>query len=249
MLLSGRCVFPVPISAPTLQNISHHKLLLLPHALSLELWSLSGFPSLHGVVFSVTIDGTIMRKGAGGYPPRRPPRAAALASPANTEDFSTFAALRHPVATQQPSMNDLEVVGRPAIIYESDDAAETADDGALMPWEGDADLLIDRFDFRHLLDSIRMRRLLMRARHGADDADVDEDVDENELDEERYRDLVAREEGTGRREEEGARGESQDDEDVVYGDAYGEQKTILMEVKHTCDKQESVSREPLLHVW
>ena len=223
------CTAPQLATAFVHGRLSALQLLRHPH----ELWCASDCPSLRVTCSSLTIDGAIMRKATGGYPPRRPPRATVPASSATMEDFSAFAALRHAATTHKSSMNDLEVVGRPAIIYESDEATETADDVALMPWEGDADLLIDRFDVRHLLDSIRLRRLLMRARHGADEADVDDDTDENELDEERYRDLVAREEGMGRREDGGAHNEGQGGDDVIYGDTYGEQNTVLMELKHT----------------
>jgi hypothetical protein len=78
------------------------------------------------------------------------------------------------------------VLGIPAIVFRDDDAAAHIDsEEHLLPWFGDKTLLVDRYDGRLLLDDLDTHT---RSQSGPRRAARD-DVDEELLDEERYRDL------------------------------------------------------------
>ncbi|PKA64669.1 putative splicing factor 3A subunit 1 [Apostasia shenzhenica] len=84
---------------------------------------------------------------------------------------------------------DLEVEGRHALLFDDDATAAFVNSReALVPWNHDAALLIDRYDVRHLLDRIPPRPTgpLRRQRYLEDACDG---ISLVELDHERYQDL------------------------------------------------------------
>ncbi|KAI0515857.1 hypothetical protein KFK09_008525 [Dendrobium nobile] len=84
---------------------------------------------------------------------------------------------------------DLEVVGRHALLFDDDPTASFVNSReALVPWNNDASLLIDRYDVRHLLDRIPPRPAGSTRRQRVLD-DACDAVALAELDSERYRDL------------------------------------------------------------
>ncbi|XP_024532742.1 splicing factor, suppressor of white-apricot homolog [Selaginella moellendorffii] len=80
---------------------------------------------------------------------------------------------------------DLVVTGVHTRLFDDDPAAAfVASDEALVPWSEDADVLMDRYDVRHLIhDASVFQR---RHRHSSP---VDEGISQEELDYERYRDF------------------------------------------------------------
>uniref|UniRef100_A0A8R7PUY5 Suppressor of white apricot N-terminal domain-containing protein n=1 Tax=Triticum urartu TaxID=4572 RepID=A0A8R7PUY5_TRIUA len=93
---------------------------------------------------------------------------------------------------------DLQIVGRHALLFDDDAAAEVVNSGgSLVPWSaaGAADLLLDRHDVRHLLDRVppRPNRAYSVALLSTPSPDG---VSEAELDRERFLDLTA-DVGTG----------------------------------------------------
>ncbi|KAI4999936.1 hypothetical protein ZWY2020_004525 [Hordeum vulgare] len=93
---------------------------------------------------------------------------------------------------------DLQIVGRHALLFDDDAAAEVVNSGgSLVPWSaaGAADLLLDRHDVRHLLDRVppRPNRAYSVALLSTPSPDG---VFEAELDHERFLDLTA-DVGTG----------------------------------------------------
>ncbi|KAF7030255.1 hypothetical protein CFC21_041841 [Triticum aestivum] len=93
---------------------------------------------------------------------------------------------------------DLQIVGRHALLFDDDAAAEVVNSGgSLVPWSaaGAADLLLDRHDVRHLLDRVppRSNRAYSVALLSTPSPDG---VSEAELDRERFLDLTA-DVGTG----------------------------------------------------
>lgn len=100
---------------------------------------------------------------------------------------------------------DLEIVGRHALLFDDDAAAEVVNSGgSLVPWSaaGATDLLLDRHDVRHLLDRVppRPNRSYSAALLSVRSPDG---VSEAELDRERFLDLPADDEG-----DDGTRGSS-----------------------------------------
>lgn len=92
---------------------------------------------------------------------------------------------------------DLEIVGRHALLFDDDAAAEVVNSGGfLVPWSaaGATNLLLDRHDVRHLLDRVppRPNRTYSVALLSAPSPDG---VSEAELDRERFLDLHADDEG------------------------------------------------------
>ncbi|KAH0463757.1 hypothetical protein IEQ34_006543 [Dendrobium chrysotoxum] len=84
---------------------------------------------------------------------------------------------------------DLEVVGRHALLFDDDSTASFVNSReALVPWNHDASLLIDRYDVRHLLDRIPPRPAGSTYRQRVLD-DACDAVSLAELDSERYLDL------------------------------------------------------------
>lgn len=78
----------------------------------------------------------------------------------------------------------LEVVGRHALFFDDDSTAAFINSKeALMPWNGDQNLVLDRYDVRHLLQDLSA----LRKRRSSSSSSSD--VDDAELDLERYRDL------------------------------------------------------------
>ncbi|KAL0921144.1 hypothetical protein M5K25_008188 [Dendrobium thyrsiflorum] len=84
---------------------------------------------------------------------------------------------------------DLEVDGRHALLFDDDSTASFVNSReALVPWNQDASLLIDRYDVRHLLDRIPPRPAGSTWRQRVLD-DACDAVSLAELDSERFRDL------------------------------------------------------------
>lgn len=84
---------------------------------------------------------------------------------------------------------DLEVEGRHALLFDDDSTASFVNSReALVPWNYDASLLIDRYDVRHLLDRIPPRPANSTRRQRLLD-DACDAVSLAELDGERFRDL------------------------------------------------------------
>ncbi|XP_047054397.1 uncharacterized protein LOC124660613 isoform X1 [Lolium rigidum] len=93
---------------------------------------------------------------------------------------------------------DLEIVGRHALLFDDDAAAEVVNSGgSLVPWSaaGATNLLLDRHDVRHLLDRVppRPSRAYSAALLSVPSPDG---VSEAELDRERFLDLHAADDGT-----------------------------------------------------
>jgi hypothetical protein len=92
---------------------------------------------------------------------------------------------------------DLEIVGRHALLFDDDAAAEVVNSGgSLVPWSaaGATNLLLDRHDVRHLLDRVppRPSRAYSAALLSVPSTDG---VSEAELDRERFLDLHAANDG------------------------------------------------------
>eukprot|EP00898_Chlorokybus_atmophyticus_P007557 jgi/Chlat1/7802/Chrsp66S07252 len=122
------------------------------------------------------------RKGHGGKPPATPSLAA--------------------------YEEELAVVGWSCQLFHDDDAAEFVQQGrGLVPWMGSDTLLVDRYDVRHLLSELPVKR----KRHAAADAA------EAELDAERYGDLWA-----AKQEEQ--RQQVQEEEQDAFQQYYAEQE-------------------------
>lgn len=96
---------------------------------------------------------------------------------------------RSPRSSSPPSSAlSLEIVGRHALLFDDDSTADFINSqDALLPWNGDPNLVIDRYDVRHLLQDLTVLRRKKRA-PTTPDSDFS-DVTREELDVERYRDL------------------------------------------------------------
>lgn len=96
---------------------------------------------------------------------------------------------RSPRSSSPPSSAvSLEVVGRHALLFDDDSTADFINSqDALLPWNGDQNLVIDRYDVRHLLQDLNVLRRKKRT-PAPPDSDYS-DVTQEDLDLERYRDL------------------------------------------------------------
>jgi len=105
---------------------------------------------------------------------------------------------RSPRSSSPPfSALSLEVVGRHALLFDDDSTADFINSqDALLPWNGDPNLVIDRYDVRHLLEDLTVLRRKKRA-PPPPDSDYS-DVTQEELDLERYRDLPSTHDDQGR---------------------------------------------------
>jgi hypothetical protein len=91
---------------------------------------------------------------------------------------------RQPPETRNPPRPLLEVTGRSCTIFEDEALAAYVDStDSLVPWIGDSELQIDRHDARHLLSD------LSSIRKGRADGGGVRDIEEEELNKERYFDL------------------------------------------------------------
>lgn len=89
-----------------------------------------------------------------------------------------------PPETRNPPRPLLEITGRSCTIFEDEALAAYVDStNSLVPWIGDSELQIDRYDARHLLSD------LSSIRKGRTDGEGVQDDEEEELDRERYFDL------------------------------------------------------------
>ncbi|CAA7408386.1 unnamed protein product [Spirodela intermedia] len=97
---------------------------------------------------------------------------------------------RHHQLQEQEQQVDLEVVGRHALLFDDDSTSAFINSSdVLVPWSGgDASLLIDRFDARHLLPQLPLRGAWKRQLQ-EDNLLEPDGVSRIELDAERYRDL------------------------------------------------------------
>ncbi|GBG89579.1 hypothetical protein CBR_g49368 [Chara braunii] len=83
--------------------------------------------------------------------------------------------------------SSLEVSGFACRFFEDENLARYVESGAcFVPWKGNEHLKIDRYDVRHLLDDLSF---LNRKKRGGRKSPVPDDVDEEQLDKERYFDL------------------------------------------------------------
>ncbi|KAL4198905.1 hypothetical protein AMTRI_Chr03g48410 [Amborella trichopoda] len=81
---------------------------------------------------------------------------------------------------------DLEVVGRHAFLFDDDSTSQFVDSSdALVPWNGDSHLSIDRYDVRHLLSDLSS----LRKKQKLPSSKSPDAVSESDLDFERFRDL------------------------------------------------------------
>jgi len=106
--------------------------------------------------------------------------------------------VRSPRSSSPPSSAlSLEIVGRHALLFDDDSTADFINSqDALLPWNGDPNLVIDRYDVRHLLQDLTVLRRKKRA-PTPPDSDIS-DVTQEELDLERYRDLPSTDDDQGR---------------------------------------------------
>lgn len=82
----------------------------------------------------------------------------------------------------------LAVVGYGSKLFRDDETSKAVNDGKfLVPWMGDAKLMIDRYDVRALLDDRKLfKKLKNRAARGSSKGELEEEA---ALDYERYYDL------------------------------------------------------------
>jgi hypothetical protein len=105
---------------------------------------------------------------------------------------------RSPRSSSPPSSAlSLEVVGRHALLFDDDSTENFINSqDELLPWNNDPDLVIDRYDVRHLLEYLTVLRRKKRAPPPPDSYYFD--VTQEELDLEHYRDLPSTHDDQGR---------------------------------------------------